>query len=125
MDKAEVDKDREDVIELQNARTTVIGVGNYSVLINIVKHLSVRLIKAFWPLSAMWHRFLGLDRKQAAQQETWTGNMNLVKRTKKRACSSDSGDSNRDNKEMRREPATQQKNNKEKAICKAMQQVLG
>ena len=53
MDKAEVDKDREDVIELQNARTTVIEVGNYSMLINIVKHLSVRLIKAFWPLSAM------------------------------------------------------------------------
>ena len=70
MDKAEVDKDREDVIELQNARTTVIGVGNYSVLINIVKHLSVRLIKAFRPLSAMWHRFLGLDRKQAAPQGT-------------------------------------------------------
>jgi hypothetical protein len=42
-----VDNNREDVIELQNARTTVIGVGNYSVLINIIKHLSVRLIKAF------------------------------------------------------------------------------
>jgi hypothetical protein len=53
VDKAEVDKDREDVIELQNARTTVMGVGNYSVLIDIVKHLSVRLIKAFWLLSAM------------------------------------------------------------------------
>jgi hypothetical protein len=26
---------------------TAIGVGNYSVLINIVKHLSVRLIDAF------------------------------------------------------------------------------
>jgi hypothetical protein len=64
VDEAEVDDDREDVIELQNARTTVMGVGNYSVLINIVKHLSVRLIEAFWLLSAMWHCFLGLDRRQ-------------------------------------------------------------
>jgi len=47
VDEVKVDKDREDVIELQNARTIVIRVGNYSVLINIVKHLSVRLIKAF------------------------------------------------------------------------------
>ncbi|KAJ8108302.1 hypothetical protein OPT61_g8267 [Boeremia exigua] len=48
--------------------------------------------------------------------------MNPVKRTKKQACG---GDNNRDDKEIRREPATQQKNNKEKAIRKAMQQVLG
>ena len=47
VDEAEVDEDGEDVIELQNARTTVMGVSNYSVLINIVKHLSVRSIKAF------------------------------------------------------------------------------
>jgi hypothetical protein len=66
----EVDEDGEDVMELQNARTTVIGVSNYSVPIDIVKHLSVRSIEAFRPLSTMWHRFLGLDRKQGAQQET-------------------------------------------------------
>jgi hypothetical protein len=47
VDKAEVDEDQEDIIELQNSRTTAIGVGNYSVLIDIVKHLSVRLIDAF------------------------------------------------------------------------------
>ncbi|KAJ8117099.1 hypothetical protein OPT61_g1626 [Boeremia exigua] len=91
------------------------------VLAAVLRHLSVRLIEAFRLLSAMWHCFLGLDRKQAVQQETWTGNMNPVKRTKKQACG---GNNNRDNKEMRREPATQQRNNKEKAICKAMQQVL-
>jgi hypothetical protein len=66
VDEAEVDEDGEDVIELQNARTTVMGVGNYSVLIDIVKHLSVRSIEAFQPLSAMWHCFLGLDRRQGA-----------------------------------------------------------
>jgi hypothetical protein len=47
VDEAEVDKDQEDIIELQNSWTTAIGVSNYSVLINIVKHLSVQLIDAF------------------------------------------------------------------------------
>jgi hypothetical protein len=51
IDKVEVDKDKEDLIKLQNSRTTVIGVGNYSVLINIVKHLSTRSIDAFQALS--------------------------------------------------------------------------
>lgn len=41
-------------------RTTVIGVGNYSVLIDIVKHLSVQSIDAFQALSMAWHRFLGV-----------------------------------------------------------------
>jgi hypothetical protein len=46
-----VDNNGEDVLELQNLRTTAIGVGNYSVLIDIVKYLSVRSIDAFWLLS--------------------------------------------------------------------------
>jgi hypothetical protein len=33
------------------------------VLINIVKHLSVRLIDAFQALSTAWHCFLGVDRQ--------------------------------------------------------------
>ncbi|KAL6169122.1 hypothetical protein ACJQWK_05480 [Exserohilum turcicum] len=37
------------------------GVGNYSVPIDIVKHLSVRSIDAFRQLSVAWHRFLGVD----------------------------------------------------------------
>jgi aspartate carbamoyltransferase regulatory subunit len=51
--EAKVDKEGEDLIKLQSARTTVIGVENYSVLINIIKHLSVRLINAFQPLSTL------------------------------------------------------------------------
>jgi hypothetical protein len=47
VDEAKVDEDQEDIIELQNSRTTAIGVGNYSVLIDIVKHLSVQSIDAF------------------------------------------------------------------------------
>ena len=50
-EEAEVDDDGEDVLKLQNSRTTAIGVGNYSVLMDIVKHLSVRSINAFRPLS--------------------------------------------------------------------------
>jgi hypothetical protein len=46
-EEAEVDDNGEDVLELQNSRTTAMGVGNYSVLIDIVKHLSVRSIDAF------------------------------------------------------------------------------
>ena len=40
INEAEVDEDEEDLLELQNSRTTMMGVGNDSVLINIVKHLS-------------------------------------------------------------------------------------
>ncbi|KAF1922141.1 uncharacterized protein M421DRAFT_45207, partial [Didymella exigua CBS 183.55] len=61
VDEAEVEDDGEDVIELQNSRTTAMGVGNYSVPIDIVQHLSVRSIDAFRPLSAAWHKFLGVD----------------------------------------------------------------
>jgi hypothetical protein len=31
--------------------------------IDIVKHLSVRSIDAFRPLSMLWHRFLGVDEE--------------------------------------------------------------
>jgi hypothetical protein len=50
-EEAEVDDDSKDVLKLQNSRTTTIGVGNYSVPMDIVKHLSVRSINAFQPLS--------------------------------------------------------------------------
>jgi superfamily II DNA helicase RecQ len=61
LDESEVDEEQEDIIELQNSRTTAMGVGNYSVPIDIVKHLSVRSIDAFRQLSVAWHRFLGVD----------------------------------------------------------------
>jgi hypothetical protein len=63
-----VDEDGEDVIELQNARTTVMGVGNYSVPIDIVKHLSVRSIEAFRPLSTMWHLANKIKRVRAVAE---------------------------------------------------------
>ena len=73
VEEAEADEEEgEDVIELQNARTTTIGVSNYSVPMDIVKHLSVRSIEAFRPLSTMWHHFLGLVGKQGVQQEEET-----------------------------------------------------
>jgi hypothetical protein len=70
VDEAEVDdEDGEDVMELQNARTTAMGAGNYSVPINIVNHLSVRSIDAFRLLSVAWHRFLGVDGSSARYVE--------------------------------------------------------
>ena len=60
-----MDNNSEDVLKLQNSRTTAIGVGNYSVLMDIVKHLSVQSINAFQLLSVAWHCFLGVDRSAA------------------------------------------------------------
>ena len=68
-EEAEVDDDGEDVLELQNSRTTAMGVGNYSVPMDIVKHLSVRSIDAFRPLSVAWHCFLGVDGSAAKPVE--------------------------------------------------------
>ena len=53
MDEAKIDKKEEDLVKLQNTQTTAMGVGNYSMPINIVKYLSIRLIKAFQPLSTL------------------------------------------------------------------------
>ena len=51
VEEAEMDEEEESALELQNSRTTAMGVGNYSVPIDIVKHLSVRSIDAFRQLS--------------------------------------------------------------------------
>jgi hypothetical protein len=53
VEEAEVNEEGEDIIELQNSRTTRIGIGNYAIPIDIMKHLSVRSINAFRPLSIM------------------------------------------------------------------------
>jgi hypothetical protein len=53
VEEAEVNEKGEDIIELQNSRTTRIGIGNYAIPIDIMKHLSVRSINAFRPLSIM------------------------------------------------------------------------
>lgn len=61
VDEAEVEDNNEDIIELQNSRTIAIGVGDYSMPIDIVKHLIGRSIDAFLTLSVAWHKFLGVD----------------------------------------------------------------
>jgi hypothetical protein len=74
VEEAEVEDDSEDVLKLQNSRTTAIGVGNYSVLMNIVKHLSVRSMDAFRSLSTAWHRLLGVDGMGPAEGRAgWSG----------------------------------------------------
>ena len=64
VEEAEVDEAGESALELQNSRTTVMGIGNYSVPMDIIKHLSVRSIETFRPLSMQWHCFLGLAGKE-------------------------------------------------------------
>ena len=45
------------------------GVSNYSVSIDIVKHLSPRSIDAFRALSTAWHDFLGVNGQAAESDE--------------------------------------------------------
>ena len=120
VDEDEVDDDGEDVLELQNARTTAIGVSTYSVPIDIVKHLSVRSIEAFRPLSTMWHRFLGLDGKQ---EEAQTSDATYLARS----AATKRGRSGYDGAHLCRGgvAAPVQRDEKQTAIRKAMQQVLG
>ncbi|CAA9963514.1 RecQ family helicase [Pyrenophora teres f. maculata] len=68
-DDVQVDDDEtlESALELQNARTTRVGVGHYGVRLDIVQHLSVRSMNTFRPLSMAWHRFLGLAGEPASQ----------------------------------------------------------
>ncbi|KAL6161913.1 hypothetical protein ACJQWK_11994 [Exserohilum turcicum] len=113
IDEAEVDEDEEDLIELQNARSTVMGVGNYSVLIDIVKHLSTRSIDAFRALSTAWHRFLGVDGQAEAGEE---GRV----RRKRRMRESISG-----LPVVPKEKAVQVEDARAAAVQRALQQVLG
>ena len=69
VEEEEVNNNSEDIVELQNSRTTSMGVGNYAVPIDIVKHLSVRSIDAFRPLSMLWHRFLGVDGEAGGRRQ--------------------------------------------------------
>ena len=52
-------------------------------LINIIKHLSVRSIKAFQPLSTMQHCFLGLEGGGTGQEEAWVVGSKEIGRRKK------------------------------------------
>jgi len=76
IEEPEVEED-ESPLELQNNRTTGVGVAHYGVPIDIVKHLSVRSLETFRPLSESWHRFLGLasgqkeERKGIEEEACW------------------------------------------------------
>jgi superfamily II DNA helicase RecQ len=113
VDEAEVDEDQEDIVELQNSRTTAMGVGNYSVPIDIVKHLSVRSIDAFRALSTAWHRFLGVDGRADEPVEPSS-------RNKRRMRESMSGLTM-----FPKEKAVQVEDPRAEAVYKALQQVLG
>ena len=84
VEEAEVDEDGESALKLQSARTTKIGVGNYSVPVDIVKHLSIRSMETFRPLSELWHVFLGLASSQAGEQKLAEGSKYLRKGGEKR-----------------------------------------
>ncbi|CAE7173591.1 RecQ family helicase [Pyrenophora teres f. teres] len=112
IDEAEVDDD-EDLLELQNSRSTVIGVGNYSVSLDIVKHLSARSIDAFRALSTAWHRVLGVDGQTEAPEE-------LGRRQKRRMRESMSG-----LVMLPKEKAVLVEDARAAAVQRALQQVLG
>lgn len=123
IEEAEVDEDGEDVVELQNSRTTAMGVENYSVPINIIKHLSVHSIEAFRPLSTLWHCFLGLDENGRAKAEKWTGGSSLGgTRKRQERCENDDG---RYRELVLRQRDGRVNGDRAEAVQKAMQQVLG
>jgi superfamily II DNA helicase RecQ len=113
VDEAEVDEDQEDIVELQNARTTAMGVANYGVPVDIIKHLSTRSIDAFRALSTAWHRFLGVDGQGEEAVEASS-------RHKRRMRESISGQA-----ELPKAKAVQIGDERAETVHKALQQVLG
>jgi hypothetical protein len=113
VDEAEVEEDQEDLLELQNSRTTLMGVGNYSVPIDIVKHLSTRSMDAFRALSTAWHRFLGVD----GQADKPVALSNKNKRPMRESMSGLAV--------LPKEKAVRVQDPRSEAVHKALQQVLG
>ena len=84
IEEAEIEEG-ESALELQNGRTTGIGVVHYGVPVDIVKHLSVRSLETFRPLSEAWHRFLGLASSEKAElQEVEVAESTLPDYSRKR-----------------------------------------
>jgi hypothetical protein len=54
------DEDGEDPLELQNGRSTAVGLVAYAVQADLVQGLSMRSVDVFRTLSHAWHAFLGL-----------------------------------------------------------------
>jgi superfamily II DNA helicase RecQ len=133
VEEPEVDDDGEDVLELQNARSTATGVGTYSVPMNIIKHLSVRSIDAFRPLSTMWHRFLGLTGNNSKEKvftggdsSSETAEWNVVRREKRAGTANEHSNAWRhDMGLVLRERWGSAGSERAEALRKAMQQVLG
>ncbi|KAF3000054.1 hypothetical protein E8E13_000058 [Curvularia kusanoi] len=111
VEEPEVDNNGEDLLKLQNAQSTATGVGTYSVPINIIKHLSVRSIDAFRPLSTISNKTAELSVVQGEKRagtvdkhsNAWRHNIGLVLRERWGSASSKRAES----------------------LKKAMQQVLG
>lgn len=118
IEEAEVDDDGESPLELQNSRTTKMGVSNYSVPLDIVKHLSVRSIETFRPLSERWHVFLGLHDCEKQTDST----VSSVVTTKKRQHDSDDRTGFELLKPQRKQ--VRLSTSDEKELRKAMQQAL-
>jgi superfamily II DNA helicase RecQ len=116
VEEAEMDEEEESALELQNSRTTMMGVGNYSVRLDIVKHLSVRSMETFRPLSTRWHQFLGLAGGEEGQS-TWTGESIADRRRKRQR--------QEENRVEERERRVSAVNMREEEVRRAMQQVLG
>ena len=112
-EEAEVEEDGEDVLELQNSRTTAMGVGNYSVPMDIVKHLSVRSIDAFRPLSVAWHKFLGVDGQANGPEEPTLRRKRALRESMSALAI------------MPKEKAVQIEDARATAVHRALQQVLG
>jgi superfamily II DNA or RNA helicase len=94
-------------------QSTAIGVSNYSVLIDIVKHLSTQSINAFRALSTAWHRFLGVDRQTDKAEEAAPQRKRWMQESMSRLAV------------LLKEKVVQVEDARAAAVHRALQQVLG
>jgi superfamily II DNA helicase RecQ len=89
------------------------GVGNYSVSIDIVKHLSTRSIDAFRALSTAWHRFLGVNGQAEEHEERTLHRKRKVQESTSVVAM------------LPKEKAVQVEDTRATAVRRALQKVLG
>jgi hypothetical protein len=89
------------------------GVSNYSILIDIVKHLSTRSINAFRALSTAWHRFLGVDGQTDKAEEAAPRRKRWMQESMSRLAV------------LLKEKVVQVEDARAAAVHRALQQVLG
>jgi len=65
----EPEMEGEDGLEISAGRTEKIGVQRYGVPSDIIKHLSIRSMETFRPLSEAWHQFLGLSSDEHKERK--------------------------------------------------------